>query len=266
MYRDAATGIEALRARFHGHAYDMHSHDDEWLIGVTHHGVQEFFCRGRRQQSTSGRVILIEPGERHDGHSPDPAGFGYSMLYIPRSWIRDAMGGDGHLGFRTTLSEDRTLAATVLGLCDAIFQSDTRLLLEHRQNTLIAHMREHLAVRPDQTGDSCPDLAEKALDYLHAHFDEDISSSELVAATEAENRFQLIRAFKARYGVAPHTRLIEIRLARARSLLRTSASPADVAAYCGFADQSHLTRWFRRAYGLPPGAFARGRTNVQSSH
>jgi len=30
----------------------------------------------------------------------------------------------------------------------------------------------------------------------------------------------------------------------------------------GFADQSHLGRWFRRAYGLTPAAYRLGRTNV----
>jgi AraC-like DNA-binding protein len=30
----------------------------------------------------------------------------------------------------------------------------------------------------------------------------------------------------------------------------------EAALRCGFADQSHMTRHFRKAYGLPPGRFA----------
>lgn len=41
LKRDDATGLEAVAARFHSHAYDMHFHD-EWLVGVTHAGVQDF--------------------------------------------------------------------------------------------------------------------------------------------------------------------------------------------------------------------------------
>ena len=43
------------------------------------------------------------------------------------------------------------------------------------------------------------------------------------------------------------------RLDRARSLLRAGHSLVDAALACGFADQSHLTRQFRSAYGLTPG-------------
>ena len=36
MRRDTMTGVEAIHARFQTYAYDMHAHDDEWLVGVTH--------------------------------------------------------------------------------------------------------------------------------------------------------------------------------------------------------------------------------------
>src|SRR5690349_21737749 len=120
LVRDRHSGIEAVTAQFHGHAYDMHSHD-EWLVGVTHAGVQDFFCRGQRRQSTAGRVILIEPGERHDGQAVHEKGFRYSMLYLPRSWLREEMGGwDADIGFRQTLADDRQLGEAVAETCRAI--------------------------------------------------------------------------------------------------------------------------------------------------
>ncbi|WP_262927263.1 helix-turn-helix domain-containing protein [Phytohalomonas tamaricis] len=39
-------------------------------------------------------------------------------------------------------------------------------------------------------------------------------------------------------------------------------SPATVASELGFADQSHLGRWFRRAYGLTPAHYRRRCTNL----
>jgi AraC-like DNA-binding protein len=43
------------------------------------------------------------------------------------------------------------------------------------------------------------------------------------------------------------------RLSRARVLIRKGWSLAEAAAACGFADQSHMTRHFKNAYGLSPG-------------
>ncbi|HEY2134031.1 MAG TPA: AraC family ligand binding domain-containing protein [Acetobacteraceae bacterium] len=76
LVHDGATGVEAIHARFAGHAYDLHRHED-WLVGITEAGVQDFCCRGRRWRSTPGRVILIELGEAHDGQAGTTEGFAY---------------------------------------------------------------------------------------------------------------------------------------------------------------------------------------------
>ena len=55
---------------------------------------------------------------------------------------------------------------------------------------------------------------------------------------------------------------MQIRLAEARNLLKAGEPPAMVASACGFADQSHLGRWFRRAYGLSPATYRAGCTGV----
>ncbi|MFJ5369721.1 helix-turn-helix transcriptional regulator, partial [Bosea sp. CER48] len=52
---------------------------------------------------------------------------------------------------------------------------------------------------------------------------------------------------------SPYNYLVMRRLDRARRMLAQSASLVDVAFACGFSDQSHLTRQFRRAYGVTPG-------------
>jgi transcriptional regulator GlxA family with amidase domain len=53
-----------------------------------------------------------------------------------------------------------------------------------------------------------------------------------------------------------------LRLRAARALLARGREPAQVAIEVGFADQSHLGRWFRRTYRLTPAAYQRQCTNV----
>ncbi|WP_041528317.1 AraC family transcriptional regulator [Paracoccus aminophilus] len=261
--RDLVTGIEAIHARFSGHAYDMHTHDDEWLVGVTHAGVQDFFCRGSRRQSTRGKVILIEPGERHDGRAVEAGGFSYSMLYLPAPWVRHALGSDAGIGFRQTLAEDDRLGQAIVATCRAMLKGGGALQIEELRDRVLGRLRQHLGAAPARADRPDLGLAARAMAYLQAHFDTDLTSADLVQATGADSRFQLARAFQARYGTSPHACLVEIRLARARALLRAGQAPAEAAAACGFADQSHMTRWFRRAYGIAPGAWQRGRTIVQ---
>jgi AraC-like DNA-binding protein len=100
-----------------------------------------------------------------------------------------------------------------------------------------------------------------ARDYLHAHLDQDIGLDDLARVCGVD-RFRLTRAFKAAYGLAPHAYLIQLRLARARQLLARGQSPAEVATALGFADQSHLGRWFRRAYRLTPADYRKRCSNL----
>lgn len=69
--------------------------------------------------------------------------------------------------------------------------------------------------------------------------------------------YHFLRVFKARTGLPPHAYRLQRQLQRARRSLLAGQSIALAALDAGFADQSHLTRHFVRAYGLTPGALAR---------
>jgi AraC-like DNA-binding protein len=69
-------------------------------------------------------------------------------------------------------------------------------------------------------------------------------------------------AFRRTLGVAPHKWLTEQRVELSKEKLRDDGlSLSDVAAECGFSDQSHLTRIFRQAVGVSPGAWRRALNN-----
>jgi AraC-like DNA-binding protein len=98
-------------------------------------------------------------------------------------------------------------------------------------------------------------------DILHGRLVDPPSLGEL-AALVGTSRFALLRAFRARYGLPPHAYLNQLRVRRARTLLDEGTPAAAVAVAVGFADQSHLSRHFRRLVGLAPGRYQRN--NVQA--
>ncbi|PWC36381.1 AraC family transcriptional regulator [Azospirillum sp. TSO35-2] len=265
--RDADTGIETIRAHFRGHAYDLHDHD-ELLVGVTEQGVQAFRCRRRLHTSTPGRVILIEPGEAHDGHSPAEDGFTYAMLYLPvpllaarTDALRSLLPQPPTLGFRDTLADDPGLAAVIRSAFLALHGGEGRLARDLAIDALAARLAGHLADTPERPRGRTEPAAARARALLHARMAEDVGLDELASAAGVD-RFRLNRVFRDAFGLSPHAYLVRLRLRSARRGLAAGETPAAVAAEVGFADQSHLGRWFRRAYGLTPAAYRDLCTNV----
>ena len=89
-------------------------------------------------------------------------------------------------------------------------------------------------------------------DYLAAHAREQTPASilEKVARTD---RFTIARHFRWAFGTSPDRYRTLRRLALARAAMEGGQSLARAAAESGFADQSHMTRHFKRTYGLTPG-------------
>ncbi|CAD6546771.1 AraC family transcriptional regulator [Paraburkholderia metrosideri] len=265
--RDPETGIESLRAHFSGHAYDPHDHDD-MLIGYTEQGVQRFQCHRSLHTSVPGRAILIEPGALHDGHAPDANGFTYAMLYLPPAWVERAARrlniaglGGVEAAFGHTLVDDRSLVDAIRQAFLAIYDDEGRLARDQTLDRLLTQLGGQLRNPPLASELAAPPAIARVRDLLHEQMDGNMGLDEL-ADMAGIDRFRLTRLFQRTFGTSPHAYLVRLRLRAARRLLAIGRTPAQVAAEVGFADQSHLGRWFRRAYRMTPAAYRRMCTNV----
>lgn len=268
LAQDADTGIETLRAHFEGHAYDPHWHDS-YLVGVTEQGVQQFNCRRAKHQSTPGKVFLLEPGDIHDGEAPTEDGFTYRMLYLDPQWLERELSTlfenapfNSQLSFAHTLATDPQLAQATSLAFQALHGSELKIVRQTALDGLLERLTSHLHWRTRYREDPrLPLEAQKAREYLHANAHLDIGLDQLAVASGVD-RFRLTRAFKAAYGLAPHAYLVQLRLSKARRMLASGLQPAVVAMELGFADQSHLGRWFVRVYGLTPAMYRKHCSNL----
>jgi AraC-like DNA-binding protein len=234
--------------------------------------VQQFNCRSTRHQSTPGKVFLLEPGEIHDGHAPTEAGFTYRMLYLDPQWLQREVAAvfeeapaNSQLGFATTLASDPRLALATSQAFQSLHRGELRIVRQHALDHLLERLTGQLHWRQRYHQDPrLPLVAHKAREYLHAHLHQDVGMDELALASGVD-RFRLTRAFKSAFGLPPHAYLVQLRLARARHLLAKGEQPAEVASSLGFADQSHLGRWFVRAYGMTPAAYRKRCSNLPDS-
>lgn len=99
---------------------------------------------------------------------------------------------------------------------------------------------------------------ERLREILHSSEATQVSLSAFARAADV-SQFQLLRAFKRRYGSPPHAYGLYVRAERAKQLLRAGHTVAEAAAATDFTDQSHLTRHFRRIWGVTPGQYAAAR-------
>jgi AraC-like DNA-binding protein len=250
----AQPGLERIEAYFAGHAYDPHRHDT-YAIGYTLGGVQSFDYRGARADSLTGNVLVLHPDEVHDGRAGAETGFRYRMLYIEPRLVRDALGSRAtSLPYvRAAVSADARLLAALRPALDDLDRPLEALETDH---VVLAIAEALLARDPSARGrsssPSCALAVERARQLLDEHSGRVVASEELEALTGLD-RYSLARQFRARLGTSPYRYLTMRRLDRARRLMRAGDSLADAALASGFADQSHMTRQFKRAYGLSPG-------------
>jgi len=92
----------------------------------------------------------------------------------------------------------------------------------------------------------------RAVEYIQDQLDADLTVSGIAQAV-GMSPDHFTRLFKESTGQSPHRYVVEARVRKAKDLLTTGKFTISEAAYqVGFVDQSHLTRHFKRVFGLPP--------------
>lgn len=254
--------MELLHARYITHRFPLHFHE-EYVVGIIERNFYEFHYEGTKQQIKQGEIVLINPGEIHSGYATDEKGWQYRTFYpsvtLMRQLAREITDKVWTMPiFKHPVIADPALAQQLIRLHYAMEHSPTRLtkdtilreamgllLRRHAHDNLnpLAIKHEHQAVQV-------------AKDYLQAHYAEDVALDD-IASVVGLSPYYLSRVFKAAIGLPPYKYLIQIRLQRAKTLLASGQAIADVAYQVGFADQSHMSKWFKRVFGVPPGQFAR---------
>jgi AraC-like DNA-binding protein len=243
-------GIERLEARFRGRAFSPHRHDT-YAIGITLSGVQTFRYRGQQRHCLPGQCHILHPDEMHDGVSGTADGFAYRIVYVDPALIQTALGGRP-LPFvsdpvveltacqKDLLSvawdieseiDDMDRAEIATGVADmlvAVSSGGPRPVAELHLRALW-RVRALIVARPARR---------HSLDELERMTDLD--------------RWSLARQFRAAFGTSPRRFRTMRQLDHVRRLVRRGTSLAEAALDAGFADQSHMSRQFKRAYGLTP--------------
>lgn len=252
----AYPGIERIHAQFRGDAYEPHRHDT-YALGVTLRGVQTFRYRGEQRYSLPGRVIVLHPDELHDGAAATDDGLVYRMLYLEPSVLFQCLEAVrvGLPFVDKPVIEDNRLAGLLLAALGELDRELDELFVDDFVSRLAGGLVQHARLPQRPLGAIAWGQVKAARDYLEAHVARGVRSQELERITGLD-RFALSRHFRAAFATSPHRFLLMRRLQQARAMIGDGEPIAEVAAATGFADQSHLTRHFKKAFGIAPGAWS----------
>jgi AraC family transcriptional regulator len=118
---------------------------------------------------------------------------------------------------------------------------------------------------PVQPGCLAAWQSRRVIDYIEEHLGAKLTVKDIASAIEL-SKSHFTRAFKSTVGTSPMVYIAARRVERAKRMMIASAeSLTEIALDCGFADQSHLNRQFRRAVGVTPGQWRRSSASAPGS-
>jgi AraC-like DNA-binding protein len=242
--------IDMIEAYFAGHAYDPHRHDT-YAIGRTYSGVQSFHYRGALRNSLPGGTMVLHPDEVHDGHAGNPEGFLYRMMYVEPALIQQVLQGKPLPFIKGGLTDNGRLSNAVNTLLRSMDIPLEPLEKEDALYDLAMAMNEASGAR-DSTRRFDYAAAQRAREMIDVSLHRPLTLAELSSHANRD-RWGLSRDFRQVFGTSPHRYQIMRRLDIVKRCLVRGMDLADASLIAGFFDQSHMSRHFSHAFGLPPG-------------
>lgn len=249
-------------------AVPRHWHE-EYQFCLIQAGEGELTYRGSNHPTPPASLFIVHPGEVHSNRSYDRHGCSYRAVYLETALLGNAaaeLSGKNTTTpfFPGAVVSEPELLSHYLRLYRTLEQPAARLerearLLEFLSELITRFAEQRLVLR--KVGLE-PQAVKRACEYLRAHFVENVSLEKL-ANLAGLSPFHFHRVFAEHTGLPPHAYQNQLRVFRAKELLRQGDAVSLAAVQAGFFDQSHLTRHFKRLVGIPPGRYQEGSKNVQ---
>lgn len=253
-------GLEACTLRFSAHPWRRYSRGYEFFAPTSGHA--RVWHRRRVGLIEPGGVLCAHPGEVFAAQQVLVHGSARSLT-LDASLMARCLSAHGISSERVRLRGMGTASSVLLRSLLRVWKdlqgAPTARVIEGSVADFVAALvEESIEERPAPSSRHGLDasIAERLRTYLHERPSSVVEFAH-IAREAGVDRFRMLRAFKRRFGVPPQVYQLQLRVGLAQQALQKGARLADVATDCGFFDQSHLTRHFRRQLGITPAEYAR---------
>jgi AraC-like DNA-binding protein len=252
-------GATLMRAHYGAFKWEKHVHDEQVIV-LSERGSGEVITQRGKDVGGAESIWIFAPGEYHHGRVDVGGEWQYRALYLDEKTL-DQIGQQlGHnprtrLVLKPGLHQDPQLARKLLrahASADPDLAAQQVMWSDALASLFVRYGDPQAAIRPPATGIAGLNLARE---YIAEHFRDNISIDDLARLANV-SRYHFMRAFHAKFGMPPHAYINQLRLQHARKLLLAGRNGTEAAAESGFYDQSRLSKFFRRAYGVTPAHYA----------
>lgn len=249
--------IESRRSCQQNSCYRPHTHD-RFSIGLIDAGTSVFVGRSGSAVRLEPRDVIFIPAGHVHSCNPDDGKWTYQMIHLDQAWFGQTVLGPGPdftQGIQVHRSPDLHRCFDTVNA--TLFAGPTdrgeieRGLRSAFSGLIVPTMQE----QPPVDAEALAATLRPVLDVLADEAEDPRLMS--LARSVGMSQYQLIRAVKCATGLTPIAWRNDVRVTRARAMLRGGEPIASVARALGFADQSHFHRVFRSYVAATPGAYMR---------
>lgn len=262
-WTNAFRGLLTLRASDVRASHPHHVHD-YYSICVVDRGEADITCRGVTHRARPGSVILISPFEAHEEVCVSSGGWSLRALNPAPQTMRRVLGSGVDLDavrFVSPVIQDAETADCLDRMFHQSAQASDGSITDRLTEQVRGALRRQLCAiggARDLRGPRAVEVARARI--LHSH--RRMTSMTELAGITGMSRFHLSRIFRDATGLPPYQYFEQVRIARAKVMLRQGYSLSAVAMALGFSDQSHFHRQFREVGATTPGRYARALRDV----
>jgi len=230
-----------------------------YQILYTRSGAGMLEIDGKQLPQTPGSIFLISPGVPHE-YYPQHGMWETAWVVFRGAHIRELMTELGFGGWNERSVEppelsglERIFSRILSAVADPLNGGERCSLLIYEY---ILEARAVLLGGASRPGGQ----ADRAVEYIEAHFSEDITLEQLAELTGVSLQ-HFCRVFRAQTGMRPMEYLARKRVSEAKRLLSsTGSSIAEIAELTGYRDPTYFGSVFRRYEGTTPTEYRRTRT------
>jgi len=226
---------KVMTNHFQNVSYKKHFHST-YSISLILDGECDILIDSKRYGVSKGEIRVINPFELHE---ITKSSWTHKNLVLDMDFVSKVLGQK--VVFKNVI-KDKKLAYFLQKREMSLSDTEEFLKLLDKNYSL----KDSVLKEPNSS------KLQKALCYIKKNVNTQELNVEKVAKYVGFSKYHFIREFKKEMGVTPYQYIHNLKINNAKELLLSSKSASLVAFQCGFADQSHFIKIYKKFYGHTP--------------